>query len=498
MCAECGYTETLDKYAYKVTFELGGHVSVIVYNTQDYADGVVSTVAYSRDSDTGELKKDGDGQVNFGLVFEDGYALDSITIAPDGYKNLKDIGDGIYRITKITSDLTVTINWTYDVETNGLPVIVINTLNAAPITDKENYVTCTVSVVNADEEYCFIDSSAGIRLRGNTTFYYPKKPYRIKFDTKTSLFGLDQNKSWVLLAMYQDFSNIKDYSAFAFADAIGTTAFVPNAIHVEVYLNGSYIGLYLLTDQVDENAGRTGVEADFDASATEVPFLVECDQHAPDEGIEDVDYFKIVNSDRTSYYAVKYPESDERYTQEQFDYIKNYIIKVNELCYSSSVTRAEFEEYVDLSSFIDYYLIQELMGNGDVSWKSVFMSKSLDGKLVMGPLWDFDWAAGGPMSSGGEVTKDTWYSDRNWFSNMLKKSWFKQAVADRWQEIIPTLNEVITGLGEYKTSITAAAERNAVLWDFDTDDTLKGFSDYYDWVLQYYSERITVISTLLS
>lgn len=110
-CKVCEYSESLSDYAYKVTFVCGDSASVVVYNNQDYtANGTESLIAYSRDSDTGELKKDGDGQVNFKVVVNDGYFVSDISIEGK-YKNKKSIDkdNDIYRITKIESDLTVTI-----------------------------------------------------------------------------------------------------------------------------------------------------------------------------------------------------------------------------------------------------------------------------------------------------------------------------------------------------------------------------------------------------
>lgn len=95
---------------YKITFVCDEHVSVMVYKTQDMTEGGEQTsVAYSRESGTGLLTKSGDGQVNFVLVFDDGYELDDMVITGE-YKNNKELGDGGYRITKIESELTITIS----------------------------------------------------------------------------------------------------------------------------------------------------------------------------------------------------------------------------------------------------------------------------------------------------------------------------------------------------------------------------------------------------
>ena len=499
---ECGLTKTVGEIqAFKVNFVCSDGVTIKVYASQNYSEGgEESNIAYSR-SKTGELLKNGEGQVNFEIIPHIGYKLGSISISPEnGYKNFKgkeETGsDNIYRITKITANLTVTINMEFDAL--NMPIISINTENDAVPVDKENYINCNISVSNAENGYNFSNASAGIRLRGNTTMTYPKKPYRIKFDKKQQMFGFGEYKSWVLLALYLDFSNIKDYAAFNFAKSIKRgNAFVPNAQHVEVYFNGEYQGLYLLTEQVQENIGRVGVESEF-GEEREVPFLVELDEYAPVEGTEGIDWFKIYNPDitndafQTSFYTIKYPEAEQRYNQEQFNYIEEYINKVNSLCHSQMVTKEEFEEYIDLDQFIDYYLIQEFMGQGDIVWKSVYMSKSKDGKLVMGPIWDFDWAVTGPISfeKGQRLGFNYWYSEFTWFYLMLQRDWFLTATCNRWKEIRETLNQKITELESFKETIKPTAERNAILWDFlDDGDPENDFSGYYDCIIDFMQNR---------
>lgn len=99
---------------YLATFILDEHVTVTVYDTSEYVDGVVTNTAYAKDSDTGEILTDGSGQINFVISVDEGYEIDSVVVvSEDNYKNLKDPEelelDDTYRITKITGDLTITI-----------------------------------------------------------------------------------------------------------------------------------------------------------------------------------------------------------------------------------------------------------------------------------------------------------------------------------------------------------------------------------------------------
>ncbi len=370
----------------------------------------------------------------------------------------------------------------------GLPRIDIVTENGVQILSKEEYVNCTVSISDTEEEFCFSEASAGIRGRGNDTWnYYPKKPYRIKFTEKTSVFGEEEHKSWVLLALYNDFSMIKDRLAFAMAGAVMTNGFVPSCHYVELYINGSYQGLYLLTDQIDED--RLGVQSNFTAEDTEVPFFVELDARAPEEGTEGVDWFSVGGRP----YAIKYPDATERYTEEQFDFIKDYIERVDALCRKENVTMAELETLIDMESFMDYYLIQEAMGQPEINWKSVYMSREVGGKLKMGPVWDFDWAAMGPSTGRYKNNYRDQYEDfrsvDNWFAALYEGSpEFRASLAERWEMIRPGLLDAIDQVEKELPALERAALRDRLRWHWYR--IRGGFGAYSEEVLEWCQRRM--------
>ena len=265
--------------------------------------------------------------------------------------------------------------------------------------------------------------------------------------------------------MYNDFSLIKDRLAFGMAGALDNGAFSPSYNYVELYLNGSYKGVYLLTDQVDENKGRTGVKSDFGEGDAAVPFLVELDARAPEEGVEGVDWFYAGGRA----YAIKYPEADERYAEEQFLYIKGYIEKVDALCRTPGVTLDALAEYIDIQSFIDFYIVEEVMGQPEINWKSVYMSKTADGKLIMGPVWDFDWAANGPSTGRyrNMYRKDYagFRSVDNWFMALYEgSSEFREALRVRFSEVKDGLYATLASVSDERENIRLGAKKNNLRW----------------------------------
>jgi len=383
----------------------------------------------------------------------------------------------------------------------GIPRLDIVTEKHAKIESKEEYLKCTVSLSDTSKEYELSDVAAEVRGRGNSTWHmFPKKPYRIKFVEKQSIFGEEKNRSWVLLALYNDLSYIKDRLGLALAQSIASEdEYVPSSRYVELYINGKYNGLYLLTEQIDENAGRLNVEIDFDAEATEVPFLVEIDSFAPSEGVEGTDYFSIGNF----HFNIKYPESDERYTDAQFEYIESYIRKVDELIRKKDVTLSELSEYIDVESFIDFYLVQEIMGQTDMDKdaKSVCMSKSVGGKLKMGPVWDFDWAVNGPYF--GQYKNryldrtEGFRSKTNWFAVLYNNSSeFRVALAERYFEVRDNFLDAIDEVSAQKEKIRNAVERDRIFWHRDHED--HNFDERTEEVISWVKTRMLWLDETLS
>lgn len=139
------------------------------------------------------------------------------------------------------------------------PKLKIYVENGGVIDSKDEYKNVTVELVDG---YEIVMSAKGrAKGRGNATWGYDKKPYKIKFDEKQSLFGLTANKDWVLLAEYCDKSLMRTAYMCELAQTVG----LPYPIHyhhVQLYLNGKYHGMYVLTDQVEKKKGRVNIEDD--------------------------------------------------------------------------------------------------------------------------------------------------------------------------------------------------------------------------------------------
>jgi hypothetical protein len=270
---------------------------------------------------------------------------------------------------------------------NPMPVIHIDIPNKEVITDNETYLECNISLSDCDEQFELRDEAAGIRLRGNSTLTFDKKSYRIKFNEKKNLLGQGKGaaKSWVLLANHCDFSLLRNYLAYQLGNELNGIEWTSSATFVELYLNGSYLGVYLLCDQVQVHETRINID-----TQAENGFLIELDKWALNDGSEEgKDYF-VVNQ---LPYTVKSVEEsiDIENKRRQFASMKEYIGRVKDAIYSHK--RQEIEKLIDLDSCVDMYILLELFKNIDAGW-SLYLYKNPGGKLFFGPPWDFDTAAG--------------------------------------------------------------------------------------------------------
>lgn len=394
----------------------------------------------------------------------------------------------------------------------NIPIVEINTENAVAPKSKTEYVNASFKISNCEnEEFNFSidmkksldeEGSVGLRLRGNTTMRRKKKPYRIKFDEKQSLFGLKSNKSWVLLADYLDQSHIRNYTAFSLASYFDNLDFTPTPHHVVLILNGNFQGLYTLCEQIDEKKGRASVEEDFDLSVDkEFPFLVEMDAKAHLEGITGIDNFIVIDFPPVE---IKYPEADERGLLNEEDVVFNYIneyinssftaLRTNELVsVSFRPHQLSFEDLVDIDSAVDYYLINEIMHNNDSTSKSIYLHKEKEGKMKFGPVWDFDFSMAGewdlPYSKSYIEASNNLYIAKYSpiFNKLVRNEEFYNKVSQRYNELKHNILNIVDDLYNYKNTIDDIAVIDTKLWH-GTNGEFE-FDMQYDYLRLFLIER---------
>lgn len=365
----------------------------------------------------------------------------------------------------VTANEDVTLIANFAIEMLSLPILQIDTLNAAPILDKENYVTCSVSVTNADYGFEFSPRSAQIKGRGNATWNMVKKPYKLKFDEKIDLFGHGQAKKWTLLADYADKSLLRNRLAFAVGDVL-ELEYNNTSQPVELYLNGEYMGEYIVCEQTETGTNR--VEINDDVNLEDQGFLVELDRHLTEDGfvpdgIRDRDWF-ILNDIP---YGVKGPDTedlDDTNAVAVTAKIKEELIGFWETVKSGDY--AQIKQKLDVESFAKTYIVAELFKQLDVNASSWYLYYAPGGKLKSGPIWDFDVSIGNVDYVEAAQKYDVLYATGNiWYKELLKNPEFVQFVAQLLNENQAAIRQKITEVVTQAKACSDSYVRNFERWD---------------------------------
>ncbi len=341
----------------------------------------------------------------------------------------------------------------------GIPIFYLTT--DGPVVSKDDYVKGTLTInTNQDFEQEKLTIPLQIKGRGNSTWSHPKKPYRLKFTDKAAVLGLPAAKNWVLLANYSDKTLMRTSVAFDLGRKLGIP-FTPHGRFVEVVMNGEYLGNYLLTEHVEVHENRVNIpelkKGDTSPDKITGGYLLEWDQRL------DEDHWFRTTHDIP--FTLKSPDD---IPDEQLNYIQNYIQQTEDAIFADNFNDPQngYAKYIDVESFINFYLVQELTKNQDAKdFSSIFFFKDRNAKLAMGPIWDFDLAIGNVDYSDATNPTGWWIADGPWMGRLLQDPAFRTKVKNRWNQIkgkeIKQINSVIDSNKRY---INLSQQRNFTRW----------------------------------
>lgn len=343
----------------------------------------------------------------------------------------------------------------------NIPVVYLETENEAEITSKSQYVNATFSMDGENGIPSQKETTIRIRGRGNSSWKWEKKPYKIHFAEPTSLLGLPAAEEWALFSNYADKSLFRNRLAQVMASTLSFD-YDPTHVCVDVFLNGEYLGVYTLGEHLEEGTGR--VEVNYDMSARDCGYFMEAGGVVSGVDVKGMNYF---HAGLVKFVLVKGPEYNTL-TSEQFAYIKDYLTAAN-----AAVIKGEgYEEYLDMTTLVDWLIMIELSNNTDCSWRrSTYLVKNPGEKIKFGPVWDFDLAFGNfskddqSYESWASSTEDD-YVGETWSTHLLKDPEFKALFKARWEEVKDVLLE--TAMEEIDSSyelLFPSAMENFERWD---------------------------------
>lgn len=379
--------------------------------------------------------------------------------------------------------------------------------------------------------------------RGNSTFAYKKKPYQLKLTDKADFSGMGAHKTWILLANHLDLSLLRNQITLNLGLELG----IPNAVEsrqVDVYLNGHYNGLYLITEKVQIGPERVNItemeEAmkklndqdleDYPRKSENLKHLRILKYHLVPNVPEDITggYLleiekphRLHNQETNGFQTqlglcvtIKEPEAS---TREQNLYMAELFNNFHEAVYAKdgmSPTGRYYAEYIDVPSFTAKYLIEELVKNYDALASSQFLHKDsdlVDGKIYFGPLWDYDLSAGNIQINGfisGSQPEKAYLTmveqNTNIYWLLSKHEDFMQGVIDGFHSDLAPAVRVLLGMEEaapgsrvqsidqYAADIEASARMNFSRWP---ESLIKGYYEKsgttHETSLAYYKDWMT-------
>lgn len=305
------------------------------------------------------------------------------------------------------------------------------------------------------------DSSVEIKGRGNYSWGLPQKSYQVKLSSKVNILGMGKSKTWLLIENYSDNSLLRNKTAYDLGNNIGLD-YTQKTNHVDLWVDGEYIGIYLLTEKVQVGSNRVELTDDDG-------LIVEMDNvyYAYES-----DYFS--SNITGSHFVLKDSEAEDGGVS-SFKKFKKYINEFESKLYSDEKNWDEISSMIDVESFVKYFFVQEFTENSDGAKTSMFMYKDGDNDVLhMGPVWDFDITLGNCYVDylGGNpnldyITNIKKYTSPTigWYNELYKIPEFRAELLRIYnEEVKDNIQISINNLDVYKEQLTLSSNMHFIRW----------------------------------
>ncbi|RAV99579.1 CotH kinase family protein [Pseudochryseolinea flava] len=309
-----------------------------------------------------------------------------------------------------------------------------------------------------------------IEIRGSSSQMFPKKQYKVELrnsageDITAPLLGMPAEADWVLFAPYNDKALMRDVLAYKLGRDLGRYA--PRTRYCEVVMkviddsntpHYVYQGIYVLIEKIKRDKNRVDIaKLNPDENTGDDltgGYIVKIDKTTGDSGGEWYSEHRPHGTTNQTpiRFQLEYPKWSEASAQQK-NYIQNHIAKFEDALAGKYFTDPVngYAKYIDINSFIDFMIIQEISRNVDGYRLSTFFHKQKDsdgGKLVMGPLWDFNLAFGNANYCAGSSLQGWMYDRFNqdcpndgnfipfWWRRLMEDPSFERQFARRWANL---------------------------------------------------------------
>lgn len=355
------------------------------------------------------------------------------------------------------------IGQTFDA--SNLPILIIDTYGEEILDEPKTGADLKIidnggSATNHLTDPPVFESRIGIEIRGSSSQMFPKKQYGVElWDEEddgydASLLGFPEEEDWIFFAPYNDKTLMRDVLAYKLGRDMGRYA--PRTKYCEVVLNGEYNGVYVLIEKIKRDKNRLDINKlnpdEISGNDLTGGYIFKIDKTSGDSGPGWVSPYPPPgrSGGQVIHFQYEDPKHDE-IVPEQKQYIQQYVRQFEDALRSDDFTDPEsgYAAYIDVPSFVDYFLINELTKNVDAYRLSTFMHKQRDsdgGKLFMGPIWDYNLGFGnvdyctngdpeGFVMRYNNICPEDYWLVPFWWSRLFEDPAFRDQVTTRWQEL---------------------------------------------------------------
>lgn len=402
---------------------------------------------------------------------------------------------------------------------SNLPIVILS-MNGEPAEYKtfvdsqevvyetvEPYIDGTIRIIASEAGQNYLtdepvySSLMKIKKRGHSSMSYDKPQYLMKMqdaageDNDTEILGMGEGSDWILNGSMADKSMLRNYLSYRIASEIGGNAAAPDSKYCEVLIerNGAYEyrGVYLLMETISRGENRVDIDK-FKKKNSYTSYIVRRDRFTSFDVM--LDTYGRLSGLSKEWIGVKYP-SERRLTEKAKQFIEQDFSRIEQVIYSTneSVFKA-YDRYIDIDSFVDYFLINEFFGNYDAGEHSTYMYKNSGGRLYIGPVWDFDQA----MNNYFQEEMDPYtlaFQTKPFFAQLSKDERFIDCLKTRYSALrkgVLSEEHVFSVMEEAVAYLKSAREREWYRWAADyTDGSFENPHNYY---LQDYIKDDVVVS----
>lgn len=369
--------------------------------------------------------------------------------------------------------------------TTKLPIISINTggeeipgrpgeLGVGYIIDE--FIPADVSIVQSGEglnslqSEPVLNSTAKIRIRGNSSRHFDKPGYLLKFtdengnSKKQEVMGMAAHDTWVMHGPFLDKTLIRNYMWYNISGMIMEWA--PRAMFCEAFVNGEYEGVYVMIEQISVGEGRIEL-TEHDDRYTPTSYIIRMDRETDITDVYINNFTKYTNRTINAF-DIKYP-SEKYITQDVVDYISRDFSEFEKSLYSFDYKsfRYGYDRYIDTSSFVDYFIINEVTQNLDAGRYSTYFYKDLRGKLKLA-VWDFNNCTNNYIENQ-TAQSGFFMRDKLWYFMLIKDEDFVDQIIRRYQSLRKDVlsDEYLEGfIDESIAYLGTAITRNFEVWGY--------------------------------